>query len=762
MEGGARLRIHIFNASGLRAADTYGLSDPYVIGELDGKPHTQFRTRAITQTLEPEWDEQHTIEGFEANDVLLLRVMDEDNVVKQTLVGDDFLGSAELSADELYRGFFGELHLADEGDGHEGAVLRLSATVEPCGDCSVGGSFGGGDTPPQAPPPRRASAASSSGRARLGGDTPPLPGVPDGPGPSAVPGLCLGVGPTLGPGVAPVPGAGPGPGVAPPGPAPGMGDTSAGSGARARRLSVTIVGAQGLRDADWLPGTGKSDPYCVCEVPGKRHTRFRTEVIANTLEPVWNKTCEFDYTPNDPLEFIVFDKDVWPKSDDFLGKAVLLGEKFFPYGFDGELVLDDADGSPGIMEAMSDTFGKMLRHGKEESRGRRGSRGSVPNAPQAVLRVKVTVLGSLPMPGNTGHIQPTSQVPTRPPSAGLSALQFGVQSIKVLIQGVRDMCSADKTSRRDLYCVCQIPGRPGPSFHTRAASGTGSRTWHHEQEIPDYSPGEGLEFVVVDRADFAALGTSHAGYLPAAPEGLVGSGLLSSEQFLPYGYDAELTLSYPGQGIQGLLRVKVTVPRGPSAHAPGVAGAAARVAPRATEAAMPLRRQALQPHAAACCASPARAVLAPSSCGVGAVPSVAHRAVERMPAGTSSLVGRSLSVDRSGPRRSEPLLASAVTPRLVEPMAAAAAFSSPVLAMRGTLGTSPSRRAPHSLSCSAQSLRPIVVAPPVVELSSTPCHVLPTGEVWRSISARHHPLPWQTLPVATVPMLTPGLPIFRY
>merc|ERR1719507_206217 len=89
-------------------------------------------------------------------------------------------------------------------------------------------------------------------------------------------------------------------------------------------LRITLVGAKGLRDADWMPGTGTSDPYCVCELLGKPDApRVETQVIKNTCDPVWNHEAELPvYTPGDTLVFKVYDQ-VFGKADDFLGSLTL-------------------------------------------------------------------------------------------------------------------------------------------------------------------------------------------------------------------------------------------------------------------------------------------------------------------------------------------------------------------------------------------------------------------------------------------------------
>jgi len=107
-------------------------------------------------------------------------------------------------------------------------------------------------------------------------------------------------------------------------------------------LQIMIVGARGLRDADWLPGGGVSDPYCICEILTKPMSKVQTPVLNNTLNPVWNHEAEFpDYVPGDIFLFKVYDSDVG-KQDDFLGSAVLESHQFYPFGFIGELPLSEA------------------------------------------------------------------------------------------------------------------------------------------------------------------------------------------------------------------------------------------------------------------------------------------------------------------------------------------------------------------------------------------------------------------------------------
>jgi len=106
-------------------------------------------------------------------------------------------------------------------------------------------------------------------------------------------------------------------------------------------LKVKIDGARGLRDADWMPFAGTSEPFCVAELVGKPRSRHVTPGHQHGHNPVWHDSAEFiHYSEGDALTFTVYDKDVH-KSDDVLGHVTLSGDQVCA-GFEGELELDAA------------------------------------------------------------------------------------------------------------------------------------------------------------------------------------------------------------------------------------------------------------------------------------------------------------------------------------------------------------------------------------------------------------------------------------
>jgi len=102
-------------------------------------------------------------------------------------------------------------------------------------------------------------------------------------------------------------------------------------------VRVVVRNALGLRNEAWM---GKSDPYCICEIPGKPAASFQTKVVKNNMNPVWNHADEvYGYSPGDSLAFSVWDRDA-AKRDDLLGRGTLTSDQVLA-GFEGVVTLTD-------------------------------------------------------------------------------------------------------------------------------------------------------------------------------------------------------------------------------------------------------------------------------------------------------------------------------------------------------------------------------------------------------------------------------------
>jgi len=113
------------------------------------------------------------------------------------------------------------------------------------------------------------------------------------------------------------------------------------------RCFVKILSAHNLRSADW---GGKSDPYCVCEIPGKPKSKFQTKVLYRTLEPVWNEEDELvDYAEEDEIKFEVWDYDLVGKPDS-LGYCSIHNDDFHPMGYEGKIYLENCGKAAAYIE----------------------------------------------------------------------------------------------------------------------------------------------------------------------------------------------------------------------------------------------------------------------------------------------------------------------------------------------------------------------------------------------------------------------------
>jgi len=108
-------------------------------------------------------------------------------------------------------------------------------------------------------------------------------------------------------------------------------------------LEVTIVSARGLKNQD-TKKRGMTDPFCICEVKGKRNAKVQTVPLDGTNGVHWDHVGTINsFTMHDVLTCSVYDKDALPTdSDRFLGKTTLKGVKVLPGGFNGELPLGSA------------------------------------------------------------------------------------------------------------------------------------------------------------------------------------------------------------------------------------------------------------------------------------------------------------------------------------------------------------------------------------------------------------------------------------
>lgn len=112
-----------------------------------------------------------------------------------------------------------------------------------------------------------------------------------------------------------------------------------------RPLQVEIMSAHGLHSTDFMT---PPDAFATCEVEGLTGSFAMRTPIHASYNPCWNHEDTLnDFVVGDTLLFTVWDKDTLGK--DFIGKATLRSEQFWPDGFEGELQLS---GTPEGVQAF--------------------------------------------------------------------------------------------------------------------------------------------------------------------------------------------------------------------------------------------------------------------------------------------------------------------------------------------------------------------------------------------------------------------------
>eukprot|EP00928_Gymnodinium_smaydae_P027958 TRINITY_DN21461_c0_g1_i1.p1 TRINITY_DN21461_c0_g1~~TRINITY_DN21461_c0_g1_i1.p1 ORF type:complete len:1070 (+),score=77.84 TRINITY_DN21461_c0_g1_i1:55-3264(+) len=102
-------------------------------------------------------------------------------------------------------------------------------------------------------------------------------------------------------------------------------------------VRISILSAEGLKHLN-VVGVA---PWCFCEVVRSTTVRnqpppnFQTDIVPNTLNPVWNEVRDLPWRVGDGLSFTVYDKGLIGSKTN--GRATLRSSDFYPDGFDAAL-----------------------------------------------------------------------------------------------------------------------------------------------------------------------------------------------------------------------------------------------------------------------------------------------------------------------------------------------------------------------------------------------------------------------------------------
>eukprot|EP00420_Gonyaulax_spinifera_P011486 CAMPEP_0197938738 /NCGR_PEP_ID=MMETSP1439-20131203/118614_1 /TAXON_ID=66791 /ORGANISM="Gonyaulax spinifera, Strain CCMP409" /LENGTH=812 /DNA_ID=CAMNT_0043561819 /DNA_START=44 /DNA_END=2483 /DNA_ORIENTATION=+ len=451
----ARLQITVLSAQNLYNSDGFlaGKSDPYCIVEVPGQPQMKFQTNTINNCLDPVWDFTGEIDGFMAGDTLEFQVWDSDTWPKS----DQLLGKVALTANDFYpEGLEGELALT-ESKTTSSLTVRIIVL-----DTAVEGEPG---TPVDQTMIDH-TIVDQDADATAGTYAQEF-----------------------------------------------QGEAHAQSMGAPQALHINILNARGLYNADGFLA-GKSDPYCICQIPGKPHSKIQTRTMDNTLDPDWNHTGIIqDFEAGDSLEFQVWDSDTFPKPDQLLGQATLSPQDF----------ADHPEGIAGVLELIGG---------------------------------KATETSSLEIVVQLDAHQPDAVQPdaTEPAAAEQSAANEAPAAIaahstnmtridhlngarmaklKVTMFSASGLYNSDGflAGKSDPYCVCFVPEKPSHKFRTKTINNCLSPTWNHLSVLNGFVLGESVEFQVWDSDT------------KPKPDQLLGKAVLRSDDFIPYGFEGELMLS---------------------------------------------------------------------------------------------------------------------------------------------------------------------------------------------------------------------------
>lgn len=123
--GATVLQVRVLCARNLRNADVgmlTGVSDPYVIVRLQGKPESEVQTSVVMDSLNPTWKQNFTLQEYELGDSVVFEVWDYDKGKK-----DEFLGRAVLDHGQITADGWGPdtLPLLDAGKGDATITVQV-------------------------------------------------------------------------------------------------------------------------------------------------------------------------------------------------------------------------------------------------------------------------------------------------------------------------------------------------------------------------------------------------------------------------------------------------------------------------------------------------------------------------------------------------------------------------------------------------------------------------------------------------------------
>jgi len=311
-------------------------------------------------------------------------------------------------------------------------------------------------------------------------------------------------------------------------------------------------------------GRGIKASYCVCEILGKRHTRFQTKVIDSTPHIETHMICQWDhevqiqdFSADDSFIFTVWNRDSAGNEDEFLGQIKLDNASFCRSGFDGNLQLwgcgDIGEVTLCVKVFIVDSAGdcKCLRqtaYGFDaQAVDAADTAAQLASSCSKPERASVHQ-GQTAAPRNEDRVGTTNDgaLNTKP---GSDTVREAYAALEVVIMSAKGLRNADGLPGHGLsnpYCVCEIPAKPTSQLRTKTVFNTLDPVWDDQCVIADYSLGDSLMFTIWSED----LGTQ---------DHYLGRVRVANTLFQLSGFEGELLVAEAGEGVHAMLNIKIAV-----------------------------------------------------------------------------------------------------------------------------------------------------------------------------------------------------------
>eukprot|EP00929_Paragymnodinium_shiwhaense_P061822 TRINITY_DN30891_c0_g3_i1.p1 TRINITY_DN30891_c0_g3~~TRINITY_DN30891_c0_g3_i1.p1 ORF type:complete len:2524 (-),score=786.84 TRINITY_DN30891_c0_g3_i1:106-7218(-) len=298
---------------------------------------------------------------------------------------------------------------------------------------------------------------------------------------------------------------------------------------------VTVVSAHNLERVRPWEKNQRAQLYVI--VRSASGAEAKTELISDTLEPVWNLTKAVPGELGSVVEFLLYAKDEAAADDDLIGSAAM---QVRPNGNKGMLELINGFSSSDRPKAFLQVCVKPFSDIDEAQAGEKGEADSA--------EAEAARLAAEPAAKDGATKGAAGQEATEDEYTGP---QWKLNVTVIGATGIKKAGTSGKTSKlkdsgtTDPYCSVQILGRPEQCFLTRAVHNSMNPLFNHEDVIYEAREKDELLVQIFDNDE------------GAAEHELLGDLIIPAEQFLPDGFEGELPLQNADSSGEACLEVRI-------------------------------------------------------------------------------------------------------------------------------------------------------------------------------------------------------------